>query len=120
MKIVYIAGPYRGTSYWQQVLHIREAEAAGLEVWKRGMVALVPHLNTAHFQGELPDAVWLAGDLELMARCDAVLMVGKWDESQGAMKEYMVALEADQPVFYNLNALQEWAQKGEEAPSVED
>ena len=46
--------------------------------------------------------MWLEGDLEMMKRCDAVLMVPGWEKSQGAMIEYKVAINRGLPVFCSL------------------
>ena len=51
MKLVYIAGPFRGSSAWDIEENIRVAERAALEVWKMGAAALCPHTNTRFFQG---------------------------------------------------------------------
>lgn len=94
MKVVYIAGPFRAKdgSHWKQERNIRHAEEVALMVWKRGEVALCPHLNTRNFQGEGDDRIWLEGDLELLKRCDAILMLNGWENSSGATHEYQVAM----------------------------
>jgi len=68
MKVLYICGPYRG----RRLVNIVRARSAALFVWRCGGVALCPHLNTAFFDGKMPDQVWLDGDLELLSRSDAI------------------------------------------------
>lgn len=97
--VIYIAGPYRGKDNWAIEQNIRRAEELALVVWKLGMVALCPHMNTRHFQGVLPDEVWLDGDLELIRRCDAVLLVSGWKASHGTLAEIAYAKEQGIPVF---------------------
>jgi len=99
MKVLYIAGPYRGTDAWEIAQNIRRAEEVALCVWSMGAVALCPHANTAHFQGALPDAVWLDGDLELLRRCDGVVVVRGWQQSAGATAEVELARELGKPAF---------------------
>lgn len=99
LKLVYVAGPFRAPDQWQQFQNIRRAETLAFEVWKLGAVAICPHLNTAHFQDALPDKVWLDGDLEIVRRCDAVIMVEGWENSKGARKEKELAHKLDLPVF---------------------
>jgi len=106
--VVYIAGPFRGDHAYAIRRNIRRAEAAALEVWSLGMVALCPHLNTANFQGVLPDQVWLGGDLELLRRCDAILLVSGWQESEGAKREEQEAEDRGIPVFVTVEALTSW------------
>jgi hypothetical protein len=89
--VIYIAGPFRSKKntidQWEQTQNIRRAEALALEVWRAGHIAICPHLNTLHFQGCLPDEVWLEGDLEIVRRCDAVLLTEGWRNSAGARRE---------------------------------
>ena len=107
--VVYIAGPFRGDSAWKIEKNIRVAEEASLEIWRNGHVALCPHLNTRFFQGELPDDVWLRGDLELLRRCDVVYMVGDWQKSTGAKEERQFALANNVPVSETLEGVLELA-----------
>jgi hypothetical protein len=105
---VYIAGPFRGPSAWDIEENIRRAERLALEVWRMGAAALCPHTNTRFFQGAADDAVWLAGDLELLARCDAVLMTHDWERSTGAKAEEAHAKALGLPVFYGAGYLRDW------------
>jgi hypothetical protein len=104
MIVVYIAGPFRGSSAWDIEQNIRRAEELALEVWRLGM-ALCPHTNTRHFQGAAPDEVWMSGDIELMRRCDArvPLLFSQFGASRTA--EVQKAKEWRLPVFENLNDL---------------
>ena len=108
MKVVYIAGPYRGPNAWEIEQNIRRAEELALEVWKRGAMAHCPHTNTRHFQGALPDEVWLLGGLELLRRCDAVLLTPDWERSTGAREEVARAHAEALPVLHNLKELESW------------
>lgn len=99
LKLVYVAGPFRAPDQWKQFQNIRRAETLAFEVWKLGAVAICPHLNTMHFQGALPDEVWLDGDLEIVRRCDALIMVEGWPRSKGTLKEKELAHELGIPVF---------------------
>ena len=108
MKVVYVAGPYRGPDAFAIAENIRRAERVALEVWKLGAACLCPHTNTAHFQGCAPDNLWLEGDLELLRRCDAVITVKDWTRSGGAQAEIRFAHEHKIPVFHNLWRLSAW------------
>ena len=101
LPVVYIAGPYRAATPWRVQANIRAAQEAALTVWKLGAVALCPHGNTGQFEGECPDDVWLRGDLELLRRCDAVLMLEHWQLSEGAKEEHRVAADLGLPIFYD-------------------
>ena len=108
MKVVYVAGPFRGPNAWEIEQNIRRAEELSLAVWRMGAAALCPHTNTRFFQGAADDAVWLDGDLELLRRCDAILMTPDWERSSGARAEEAFAREHGVTVFYGLMELREW------------
>lgn len=105
MKVIFIAGPFRGPNAWQIESNIRRAEEIALEVWKLGAVALCPHTNTRHFQDALPDEVFLSGAKLLLARCDGVLVTPNWNKSIGTQKELAYAADLLKPVFFTLPQL---------------
>lgn len=86
-KIIYVAGPYRAESEWALIQNIRRAEAKALELWRQNWVVICPHKNTERFSGALPDRVWLEGCLEILRRCDAIYLLKRWQESEGAKAE---------------------------------
>lgn len=108
MKVVYVAGPFRGPNAWEIERNIRRAETLALEVWRMGAAVICPHTNTRFFQGAADDDVWLKGDLELLSRCDAVLMTPDWGKSSGATAEHLFASQREIPIFYQLLQLKEW------------
>jgi nucleoside 2-deoxyribosyltransferase len=105
MKIVYVAGPFRGATAWEVAENVRIAERAGLAVARVGFMPLIPHANTAHFHGECTDEFWLSGTMELMRRCDAVLVVYGWGSSAGTLAEMAEAERVGIPVFKNIDDL---------------
>ena len=108
MLAIYVAGPFRGRDSWEMEQNIRRAEALSLEVWRLGCAAICPHANTRYFQGALPDETWLLGDLELMRRCDGVLVTEDWERSLGAVAEVDEALRNGIRVFFDLEQLKEY------------
>lgn len=111
MKVIYIAGPYRAPNAWDIEENIRRAERLALQVWRSGAAALCPHTNTRFFQGAAPDAVWLDGDLALLAKCDAVIFTPNWRESSGARAEHDFAVHHRIPVFHDVEDLRAWIQR---------
>lgn len=108
MKVVYVAGPFRGRNAWEIEENIRRAERLALEVWRLGCACLCPHTNTRFFQGAAPDALWLNGDLELLKRCDAVILTEDWERSSGARAEVDLALSRGIRVFRTIEDLRRW------------
>ncbi len=108
VKVIYIAGPFRASNAWDIEKNIRRAEEAALEVWRMGAAVVCPHTNTRFFQGAAPDHVWLSGDIEILKRCDAVLLIDGWERSTGARAEKRAAEVAALPVFQSQLALKVW------------
>lgn len=108
MRVVYIAGPFRSMHAWGVEQNVRRAEALALEVWIMGAAAICPHTNTRFFDGVLDDGVFLDGDLEIVKRCDAVLMTHDWKTSVGATAEHAYAIRHNIRVFYDLPDLRQW------------
>jgi hypothetical protein len=88
--------------------NIRAAETLALEVWRLGAACLCPHTNTRFFQGAAPDSVWLEGDLEMLRRCDALMLTADWERSSGARAEREEAILHNIPIFHELADLRYW------------
>ena len=108
MRVVYLAGPFRGKDHFEIHQNICRAEELSLQIWRAGAACLCPHLNTAHFQGAGPDDIWLNGDIEMLRRCDGVLMTPDWRRSMGATAEHEFAAQHRIPVFYSIEEVVEW------------
>ena len=107
-RVVYIAGPFRGKDAWAVERNVRRAEELAYAVWAVGGVALCPHTNTRFFDGTLTDEIWLEGTLELLRRCDAVLLAPGWQLSAGTLGEIEEANRLRLPVFHNIQVLRIW------------
>jgi hypothetical protein len=105
VKVIYVAGPFRGPDSWAIENNIRRAEALALEAWRLGAAVICPHTNTRFFQGAAPDHLWLDGDLAILRKCDAILMTPDWERSSGARAELEDARAHGLPVLFNLNEL---------------
>jgi hypothetical protein len=104
MKVAYIAGPYRAATPHKIVENIRRAEVVALKYWKLGYAVICPHMNTRLMDGECPDTTWLEGDLEILARCDTVVMMQGWQRSQGASEEHQHAQSLAKIVIYDADS----------------
>ena len=99
MKLYFISGRYRAATIRGVVENIRAAEAVALKYWTLGAV-ICPHPNTALLDGSLPDETWLAGDLEMLKRCDVIVMLPDWNKSAGAIQEHKLAVRLGLEVIY--------------------
>ena len=114
MELIFIAGPFRAPTPWEVEQNVRRAESLALEVWRFGAACICPHMNTRHFQDAAPDAVWLDGAVEMMKRCDAVLLVPGWEhaDSAGTRNEIQQAQEHGLPIFETIDSLRDWLFNG--------
>jgi len=100
MKVVYIAGSYRSETISGVFNNILKAREVALKYWKKGFAVICPHMNTALFDGEMPDDTWLDGDIEILKRCDAIVMMKGWEKSAGATIELEEAMKLNLNVFF--------------------
>jgi len=107
IKLVYIAGPYRAKTSWQIEENIFNARIYGAAVAALGFMPVVPHANTANYDDIQDDKFWINGTMEILRRCDAVLMIPGFERSSGSKGEEKEALALGKPVFYSLEELKE-------------
>lgn len=115
MKLVYIAGKFRGPTAWDIEQNIRRAEIVGMEVARLGAAPLIPHANTRFFHGTLTDEFWLAATMEMLNRCDAVQLVQGWPSSKGTIAEIEHAKARGIPVFVVDGGLESWLKEASKA-----
>lgn len=108
MKLVYIAGPFRGPTTWDIAQNVRAAETLGLEVALAGYMPVIPHANTALFNGQCTEQFWLDGTLLLLSRCEALITLSNWEQSSGAKAEVAYAKEHGIPVCHTIAELKQW------------
>jgi len=100
--LFYVSGPYTGRScstigipfvhevmVWvRTVRNIVRARRVAIKIWKLGGTAICPHLNTALFNEEKVNYHdYLDGDINIMLRCDVLVLMEKWEESFGTAYE---------------------------------
>lgn len=110
MHLVYIAGPYRGKTSQEVELNIASAKQVAKLVARKGYMPVTPHLNTQgfeHIAPDLPDEFWLEGTLEIMRRCDYVVLAPGWEFSSGTHKEIQTAKDLHISIFYDVYDLPE-------------
>lgn len=103
MPLLYIAGPYSDPDPIHGVeQNVSRASAIALEAWRAGWAVICPHKNTYPFHHalDIPESTWLEGDIEMMLKCDAVMMIPGWDRSAGATNKMQTALFAGLLVLY--------------------
>src|SRR3990167_9404826 len=103
--LIYVAGRYRAATREAVAANIEAARQVGTQAARLGWYPVIPHANTAHMELELDhnDEFWLAGTLELMARCEAVVLVDGWESSAGTLSEIARADAMRIPVYRGLH-----------------
>lgn len=88
LKLVYIAGPFRGPTPGDVARNIERAEAAARFAVTLGVFPVTPHSIGARLQGVgSQESFWLPGTLELMRRCDEIWVVPNFEQSKGTRNE---------------------------------
>jgi hypothetical protein len=101
--LLYTAGAYSANAGVGTVdENIAVARDVAVTLWDMGYTVICPHLNTAHFDDEidLPNEVYVDRDLLIVERCDGIVMMPKWQQSRGAVRELEHALKHELEVFY--------------------
>lgn len=109
IALVYLAGPYTAPTLWGQQQNQWRAEVVARRVAAVGAYPVTPHLCTPPEFGDLQTpGWWYAATLELMRRCDAVLLLPGWSRSTGARAERAEAERRGLPVFLHVRDLERW------------
>lgn len=100
MLLAYVAGPYRAATPEQVRANVEAAKQVASTLWAQGIAAICPHANTEFMDGQLPDRTFLDGDMEMLCRCDLlVLVTPHYECSAGTRMEVALAGEEGIPVF---------------------
>ena len=99
LPLIYIAGPFRGPTPLDVRRNVERARDLGLRVAQAGGYPVIPHTMTAEFDKQGEDQFWLDGTMEMLRRCDAIVMTKNWTTSAGACAEYQWARGAYMPVY---------------------
>lgn len=107
--LIYIAGPLRAPDEYSRRMLKQEAERAMLRLLRYGYAVHCPHTHTYGLGGAVPERLFMRAEETIMLRCDAVLVLPGWFNSEGTMAEIDIAAEHDIPAFSSIDALHKWA-----------
>jgi hypothetical protein len=103
MKVLYLSHPYRAGTEWGVYLNVQSAHFYAKEMWRRGYACISPVSNTA-FMGEAGDFdKWMAGDLEILGRCDILVLCPGWERSEGCRMEYDFARSRGLKIYQDVS-----------------
>lgn len=102
--LIYLAGPIRSKDGISMNENVSMAKTLALELWKKGYAVICPHANTdlpiIVADKECEEDIWLNGDLAMLARCDALVVMPNWKGSKGTEGEIAFAEKHNIPIYY--------------------
>ena len=114
MFVVYIAGKYMGKSLLETQKNIEAARDVIKGVIDLDCSFVCPHTNGGvEFSDSKTLQWWYDATMELLERCDAVVLVDNWRDSAGALAEKLRAEALGKPVFHSVAELGKWIKKAE-------
>jgi len=104
--VIYVSGAISPTAECPDFQkNVEDAWQIGKRLWLRGYTAIVPHLNTKFTAEETADYNGLydsliAGDCELIKRCNYIYMMNNFRYSRGALLELAFAIKNKIPAIF--------------------
>ncbi len=102
--LVYVGGKYRGKTILHVIHNIWKARKISLWLWRHGIANICPHTNSALIDfgaDKVPDDLILPAYLDILKRCDAMVLVSGWSNSVGTMAEIELASMLNLPIYYD-------------------
>jgi len=120
MTTAFVCGPYFDRelpdgSFLKKEDNVWMARHVAIELWKRDIAVICPHLNTQDFETEVSDdSVFVRGYLELIRRSiDLMIVLPNWQFSENSCREREEALRFKIPIY---NSLDDFLRSREEKP----
>ena len=102
--IMFLSGPYRGRCFRETEANVEAAAKWVALPKRRGWAVICPHTNS-HLPSLLcefgsNDESWIKDSLTLLSKCDGILMLPHWQESEGAKAEHHCAEARKMLIYY--------------------
>ena len=108
--ICFVVGPYHDRELPNGEILKKEdnvwmARHVAIELWKRDITVICPHLNSQDFETEVSDdSIFVRGYLEIIRRSiDLMILLPNWEISENSKKEREEALRFKIPVYNTLD-----------------
>jgi nucleoside 2-deoxyribosyltransferase len=105
-KLIYLAGPFTATDSWGIEMNIRAVEEVMDWLLHRSSLSICTHSFGRMWRGREYESKMIELGVELVRRCDAVLLVGEWRRSAGTKAEVAEAFRRGKPVYVSLRAFE--------------
>ena len=99
--LIYVAGPYSASSGEKDIdKNVAKAMGIARELWIAGHTVICPHGNSANLDNDtMTNEDWVDRDLNMVAVCDAMVMIPGWEHSKGSRREREFADQVGIPVY---------------------
>jgi hypothetical protein len=104
MKLVYIAGPIADPDPDQREANINYACEIAAKYWDLNYSVICPHANTQvveDYADEMTTEDWIQGEFEQLKRCDAIVLIDRWETSEGSKRELEVATQNGLEIIFD-------------------
>lgn len=104
--LIYLAGPI--TAKHGYTVEQNEASAAAIyfQLVKAGIPAFCPQLGAAYAIERGPDyEAWMRFDFRIIDLSSGVLMLPRWETSDGAVREYERSIKIGKPVYFSVDVI---------------
>ncbi len=102
--VIYLAGPFRG-NFFVKRYNIWRAKQYAKILWKHNVAVICPHTNSGFIDNKESDKFILPANIDIMLRCDALLLMKKYKKSVGTCNEKTLAILNGLPTYYSIRAL---------------
>jgi hypothetical protein len=102
--LVYVGGKYRGKTVFHVIWNILKARKVSMWLWRHQISNICPHTNSAlidYGMDKVPDDFILPAYLDILKRCDAMVLVSGWSDSVGTLAEIELATKMNIPIYYD-------------------
>lgn len=100
MKLLYLAGPYRAPLPYLVEQNVLVAQGVQAALVRMGYAVLCPHSNYHPIAGVVDEQGFLERDLVALGRCDGIVLLPGWEQSEGSRVEKMTAEVCRLPVYF--------------------
>lgn len=108
MRLIYISAPFSAGNNWDFEANVRKAEQVAKVIADNGGVPVSRHSLFKRFSGTITGSFWINAAVEVMKKCDAVVLLPGWNDSPGASYENTVARENGLQVFTTMAEVREF------------
>lgn len=98
-KVVYLAGPLTNQDPVIQERNIEDAIYEASQLRAIGVIVVSPHEMGYNYPDSLEYDEWIDHGFQVLKKCDAVVFLPGWRESQGCCREQSVAGACGIPTF---------------------